>query len=67
MAQRRVTRRGPSVEPFGWEICREKDCLAVNRSTKTFPTRIEAVLDSVRTAVSLALVLIVDTAQANLD
>ena len=39
---------------FIWEICRG-DGLLVQRSTKTFPTRIEALFDAAQNATSLAL------------
>jgi hypothetical protein len=51
----RITRRGPSTAPFGWEIIRQNDSVEIARSAKTFPTRAEAVTDSVRAAAPLAL------------
>ena len=51
----RITRRGPSTAPFGWRIIRQKDAIEVARSTKTFPTRVEALADSARIAAPLAL------------
>jgi hypothetical protein len=53
----RVTRRGQSNERFGWAICRQDTSLEVKRSTETFETRIEALLDSVREAQLLAFPL----------
>jgi len=52
----RVTRRETQPASFGWEICQAESTLALQRSTKTFTTRVEALLDSVRIASSLALV-----------
>jgi hypothetical protein len=57
----RVTPRGRQPVSFGWEICQETDALTLQCSTKAFPTRVEALLDSVRVAASLALVLNGDT------
>ena len=51
----RVTRRGPATAPYGWQICRESDSVEVMRSKETFPTRTEALADSVRAAAPLAL------------
>src|ERR1044072_5749523 len=51
----RITRRGPSAAPFGWQIIRQKDSIEIARSAKTFPTRTEALADSVRAAAPLAL------------
>ena len=51
----RITRRGPSTAPFGWEIIRQDDSLEIARSAKTFATRAEALADSARAAAPLAL------------
>lgn len=51
----RVTRRGPSTAPFGWQIISQQDSIEVARSERTFPTRAEALADSVRVAAPLAL------------
>jgi len=51
----RITRRGPSTAPFGWEIIRQHDAVEIARSAETFPTRAEALADSVRAAAPLAL------------
>ena len=51
----RITRRGPSTAPFGWQIIRQLDSIEIARSTKTFPTRVEALADSARVAAPLAL------------
>ncbi len=39
---------------FTWELCRS-DGLVVQRSPKTFPTRIDALFDSAQSAAVLAL------------
>ena len=51
----RITRRGPSTAPFGWQIIRQQDSIEIARSAKTFSTRIEALADSARIAAPLAL------------
>jgi hypothetical protein len=51
----RITRRGPSTAPFGWEIIRQDDRLELARSATTFSTRAEALADSARAAAPLAL------------
>ena len=51
----RITRNGPSTEPFGWQIIRQQDSVEIARSAKTFTTRIEALADSARVAAPLAL------------
>src|SRR5215472_13183317 len=50
----KVTRRGPPAEPFGWNICRDVDSVEMHRSTQTFATCIEALLESARIAATLA-------------
>jgi hypothetical protein len=57
----RVTRRGPLTAPFGWEIYPDGASVPIERPARTFPTRAEALLDSVRVAASLALVPFIDT------
>ena len=57
----RVTRRGPPTAPLGWEIYPDGASAPIERHARTFPTRVEALLDSVRVAASLALVLFIDT------
>jgi len=49
----RISRQGANA--FGWEICREADSIVVHRSTRSFATRIDAILDSARTAAALSL------------
>jgi hypothetical protein len=51
----RVTRRGTELEPFGWEILQQADGREVARSSRTFRTRVEALADSTRTALAMAL------------
>jgi hypothetical protein len=46
----RITRRGRSNRRFGWEICREDNCLVVDRSIRTYPTRAQAVIASANAA-----------------
>jgi hypothetical protein len=40
---------------FTWEVCRGDGLLVLLRSTKTFPTRVEALFDSAQNAAVLAL------------
>jgi hypothetical protein len=40
---------------FIWELCRGDGLLVIQQSTKTFPTRVEALFDSVQNTTSLAL------------
>lgn len=49
----RVTLFASATGPFIWEVCRG-DGLVLQRSTKTFPTRIEALFDSAQSAAVLA-------------
>jgi MerR, DNA binding len=56
----RITRRGPFADRFGWAIRRQDNLLEVQRSAKTFETRIEALLDSVHAAQELAFPLEID-------
>jgi len=56
----RISGPGPSGDRFGWVICRKDNLLEVQRSTKTFETRIEALLDSAGAAQELALPLEID-------
>jgi len=51
----RITSRGPSTAPFGWQIIRQQDSIEIERSAKTFPARVEALADSARAAAPLAL------------
>ena len=59
----RISPRGPSAEAFGWEIYREVDSVEIRRSTRVFPTRLEALLDSVRTGIELNAPLIVEPSE----
>jgi hypothetical protein len=63
----RVTRRGPPTAPFGWEIYPEGVAVPIERPARTFPTRVEALLDSVPVAASLALVPLIDTTTDSLN
>jgi hypothetical protein len=40
---------------FIWEICRGDGLLVLQRSTKTFPTRTEALFDAAQNATSMVL------------
>jgi hypothetical protein len=51
----RVTNATGDAGSFIWEICRGDGLLVLQRSTKTFPTLIQALLDSAQSAVVLAL------------
>ena len=57
----RIIKRGPNSERFAWAICRQDNSLGVKRSTETFETRTEALLDSVRAAQLLAFPSTIDT------
>ena len=63
----RVTRRGPPTVPFGWEIYLDGASAPIERPARTFPTRVEALLDSARVAASLALVQLIDTTRDYLN
>ena len=52
---------GPPTAPFGWEIYRDGASVPIERSARIFPTCVEALLDSVRVAASLALGPPIDT------
>jgi len=43
------------AEAFGWEVCRKSDSTVIQRSTRLFATRIEAILDSARAAATLSI------------
>ena len=51
----RVTNVVGDAGSFIWEICRGDGLVVLQRSTKTFPTLIQALLDSAQSAVVLAL------------
>jgi len=51
----RVTGLAGATGSFIWEVCRGDGLLVLQRSTKAFPTRVEALLDSARSAATLAL------------
>ena len=49
------TRHEAASEPFGWEIVCKADGSEVARSSRTFSTRVEALMDSARAAAFLIL------------
>jgi len=49
----RISRSG--AEAFEWQISHEHDSVVVDRSERTFPTRLEAILDSVHAAAALRI------------
>jgi hypothetical protein len=51
----RITSIAGATASFIWEVCRGDGLLVLQRSTKTFPTRIEALFDAAQNATSLAL------------
>ena len=55
-----ITKRESAGKRFAWAICRQDNSLGVKRSTETFETRTEALLDSVRAAQLLAFPLTID-------
>jgi hypothetical protein len=50
----RVTSLAGSAGSFTWELCQGEPLLVLQRSTKSFPTRVEALFDSARKATLLA-------------
>jgi len=50
----RVTSIADSGDSFTWELCQSEPLLVLQRSTRTFPTRVEALFDSARKATLLA-------------
>jgi hypothetical protein len=46
------------ADAFGWEICLEHDSIEVNRSERLFATRIEAIVDSARSAATLGIAVV---------
>jgi len=61
----RIARR--SNGRFGWEICRQGDSLVVERSATTFPTRVQALMASVKMASCLAYPLTVNALSVSHD
>src|SRR5215813_9513037 len=61
----RIIKRGPNSERFAWAICRQDNSLEVNRSTETFETRAEALLDSVHATAFLVFPLTVNGPSAS--
>lgn len=51
----RVTSLAGVTGSFIWEVCRGDGLLVLQRSTKTFPTRVEALFDSAQNIAVLAL------------
>src|SRR5262245_56553471 len=49
-----ITRHGRCNRHFGWEICRQDKSLVVDRSTKTYPTLVQALTASAEAACRLA-------------
>jgi hypothetical protein len=49
----RVTKSGTDAAPYGWVIVRETDDHEAARSSRTFVTRTEALIDSARAAAAL--------------
>ncbi|HEY2875421.1 MAG TPA: hypothetical protein VGJ56_26070 [Reyranella sp.] len=49
----RVTGLAGSAGSFIWEICLGDGPRVLHRSTKTFPTRVEALFDSAQNAIAL--------------
>ena len=61
----RIGKRGTPGNRFGWSICRQDNSVEVNRSTETFETRVEALLNSVDVAFALAFPLSIVFADEN--
>ena len=61
----RITKREPKGERYGWAICRQDHSLEVRRSTETFETLTEALLDSAHAAQSLAFPVGIDIPDPN--
>jgi hypothetical protein len=51
----RVRKFSDADHPFGWELCQGAGSLVLQRSTRTFATRAEALIDSAQIAAALAL------------
>jgi hypothetical protein len=51
----RITSIAGATSSFIWEICRGDGLLVLQRSTKAFPTRLEALFDAAQSATSLVL------------
>ena len=50
----RVKSLADTTGSFVWELCRADHLSVLQRSTKTFPTRVEALFDSAQNATLLA-------------
>jgi len=51
----RISRK--SAEAFGWEFSHDDDSIVVHRSTRMFPTRVEAILDAARAGAALSIAI----------
>ncbi len=51
----RVTSPANAAGSFTWELCRGDGLLVLQRSTKAFPTRLEALFDSAQNATLWAI------------
>ena len=49
--QVRISHRGLPALPFGWELYHRNSAIEVERSTETFRSRYEAIVDGERAAV----------------
>ena len=49
----RISGVAGATDQFIWEICRGDGLLVLHRSTKTFPTRLEALFDAAQGALAL--------------
>jgi hypothetical protein len=52
----RISQHGAGA--FGWNICREVDSVELDRSTRQFSTRLEALLDSAHAAATLNFAIV---------
>ena len=51
----RITTLAGATGSFVWEVCRGDGLQVIQRSTKAFPTRVEALFDSAQSAALLVL------------
>jgi hypothetical protein len=58
----RVRKVRANEPAYGWELCQGDDSVVIQRSTKVFATRAEALADSAQMAAPLALCTGVQTA-----
>jgi hypothetical protein len=59
----RVRSRADAGDSFAWELCNGDGQLVLQRSTKSFPTRVEALFDSAQNAALFALGNFADAAK----